>query len=151
MCCILKPAAIVSHLELIVKIPIPGDRSLTGKTGVKWGYQSQGGPKRMRLRLLLPRVEPSEINAPSSCPYEDCEGRHLRFHQEVNKPLQDTVYPAVAAHRYECLRCTRTFRVYPVGVSESQTSQRVQGLAVMLGTVPMNQGWRADNARERSR
>jgi hypothetical protein len=25
------------------------------------------------------------------------------------------------AHRYKCLRCKRTFRVYPVGVTQAQT------------------------------
>jgi Transposase IS66 family len=38
----------------------------------------------------------------------------------------------VQAHRYQCLKCGRTFRVYPQGVGASQTSQRVKGLAVML-------------------
>jgi transposase-like protein len=36
------------------------------------------------------------------------------------------------AQRYKCLRCGRTFRVYPEGVTRAQTSKRVKGLAVML-------------------
>ena len=86
----------------------------------------------MRLHLILPRVEPAVITMPSTCPYEGCEGMHFRHHQEVAKPLRDTVYREVTVHRYECLRCKRTFRVYPTGVTQAQTSQRVQGLAVML-------------------
>jgi transposase-like protein len=42
------------------------------------------------------------------------------------------VHSAVPAHRYRCLRCKRTFRVYPQGVTHAQTSQRVKGLAVLL-------------------
>lgn len=80
------------------------------------------------------------MSTPKLCPYEGCEGRHFRFHQAVPKPLRDTVYPAVKAHRYECLRCKRTFRVYPTGVTERQTSQRVQGLAVMLYLLGLSYG-----------
>ena len=34
--------------------------------------------------------------------------------------------------RYQCLKCQRTFRVYPEGTTRAQTSLRVKGLAVML-------------------
>jgi hypothetical protein len=86
----------------------------------------------MRLRLILPRVEPTGMSLPASCPYEGCQGIHFRHHQEVAKPPWDTVYPQVVVHRYECLRCKRTFRVFPTGVTRAQTSQRVQWLAVLL-------------------
>ncbi len=72
----------------------------------------------MRLQLILPRVELSETNLPSVCPYESCQGRRFRHHQEVGKPLKDTEYDAVFAHRYECLRCKWTFRLYPQGSHE---------------------------------
>jgi transposase-like protein len=94
----------------------------------------------MRLHLILPRVEPNVITLPSTCPYEDCEGTHFQHHQEVMKPLRDTVYPQVVAHRYKCLRCHRTFRVYPTGVSKAHTSQRVKGLAVMLYLLGLSYG-----------
>ena len=38
----------------------------------------------------------------------------------------------VEAHRYECLSCGRTFRVYPKGVTQAQIPPRVKGLAVLL-------------------
>jgi transposase-like protein len=94
----------------------------------------------MRLRLILPRVEPRELNQPSVCPYEDCQGRHFRHHQEVDKALKDTEYEAVSAQRYECLRCKRTFRVYPPGVTGAQTSQRVKGLSVLLYLLGLSYG-----------
>jgi hypothetical protein len=94
----------------------------------------------MRLQLILPRVEPSEMNLPSICPYEDCQGRHFRHHQEVNKPVKDMEYDAVYAQRYECLRCKRTFRQYPPGVTRAQTSQRVNGLGVMLYVLGLSYG-----------
>jgi transposase-like protein len=82
--------------------------------------------------MILPRVKPNHISAPSECGYDDCQGTHFRFHQAVRKPLKDTVYEQVVAHRYECLACRRTFRVYPAGVNQAQTSLRVKGLAVLL-------------------
>jgi transposase-like protein len=94
----------------------------------------------MRLHLILPLVEPTMISLPSTCPYEDCEGRHFRHHQEVTKLLRDTVYAQVTAHRYECLHCKRTFRVYPHGVTKAQTSQRVRGSAVLLYLLGLSYG-----------
>ena len=94
----------------------------------------------MRLQLILPRVELSEMNLPSVCPYEGCQGRHFRHHQEVDKPLKDMEYDSVFAHRYECLRCRRTFRLYPQGVTRAQTSRRVKGLGVMLYLLGLSYG-----------
>ena len=94
----------------------------------------------MRLQLILPRVEPNEMNLSPVCPYEDCQGRHFRHHQEVDKPVKDTRYDSVSAQRYECLRCKRTFRLYPLGVTRAQTSQRVKGLGVMLYVLGLSYG-----------
>jgi len=94
----------------------------------------------MRLQLILPRVIPTEIQTPTACPYKGCDGRHFQFLQAVEKPLQDTRYTQVEAHRYECLRCHRTFRVYPRGVSKAQKSLRVKGLAVMLYLLGLSYG-----------
>jgi len=86
----------------------------------------------VRLRMILPRVSPTQIALPGECVYDDCQGTRFRCHQKVTKPLKDTVYTQVVAHRYECLSCGRTFRVYPQGVNHAQTSLRVKGLAVLL-------------------
>ena len=94
----------------------------------------------MRLELILPRVEPTEFRMPLVCPHEGCQGRHFEHHQEVDKPLKDTTYEAVFAHRYRCLRCRRTFRVYPQGVTGAQTSQRVKGVGVMLYLLGLSYG-----------
>jgi transposase-like protein len=94
----------------------------------------------MRLQLILPRVDPANITPPATCPYEGCDGRHFALWQEVDKALRDTVYPEVKVQRYQCLRCKRTFRVYPQGVSRAQTSQRVRGLAVLLYLLGLSYG-----------
>jgi hypothetical protein len=85
-------------------------------------------------------VEPGQIKPPPQCPNPGCQGRHFQFLQAVKKPVRDTVYEAVMAHRYKCLRCRQTFRVYPTGVSRDQVSQRVKGLGVMLYLLGLSYG-----------
>lgn len=94
----------------------------------------------MRLKLILPRVVATEIQPPMQCPYPGCGGQRFRFHQAVRKPLRDTRYLEVEAHRYQCLRCGRTWRVYPKGVTGAQTSLRVKGLAVLLYLLGLSYG-----------
>ena len=94
----------------------------------------------MRLKLLLPPVEPSAYEEPSVCPYEKCGGQHFHLMQEVPKPVRDTVYHEVTARRYQCLRCGRSFRVYPEGISEDQTSARLKGLAVLFYIMGLSYG-----------
>ena len=94
----------------------------------------------MRLHLLLAKVEPKEIREPGECVYAGCGSKRLHLHQEVQKALRDTIHQQVEAHRYRCLKCGRTFRVYPAGVSQEQTSERVKGLAVMLYLLGLSYG-----------
>ena len=94
----------------------------------------------MRLQLILPRVDPTVFDMPAVCPVKGCQGKHFEHHQEVVKPLKDTKHDAVTAHRYRCLRCKQTFRVYPQGVTHAQTSQRVKGMAVLLYLLGLSYG-----------
>jgi transposase-like protein len=94
----------------------------------------------MRLRIVLPKVTPEAISVPTRCAYTGCGGRTFHLRQEVSKPLRDTVYQQVQVHRYQCLKCKRTFRVYPEGTDRAQTSQRVKGLAVMLYLLGLSYG-----------
>ena len=94
----------------------------------------------MRLRIRLAKVNPEAIAVPTRCAYAGCGGRKFHLRQEVAKALRDTVYHEVQARRYQCLRCKRTFRVYPEGASRAQTSQRVKGLAVMLYLLGLSYG-----------
>jgi len=94
----------------------------------------------MRLQLILPPVKPTDFEKPLVCPHHGCQSRHFEHHQEVDKPLRDTEYGIVSAHRYRCLRCKRTFRVYPLGVTGAQISRRVKGLGVMLYLLGLSYG-----------
>ena len=94
----------------------------------------------MRLKLLLPPVEPDVYREPTACPYEGCDGSHFKLRQDWPKPLRDTVLTEVVARRYECLRCGRTFRVYPIGVSGAQSSARLKGFGVLLYLLGLSYG-----------
>jgi transposase-like protein len=94
----------------------------------------------MRLHLLLPKVDPKVMPVPSKCGYADGESHQVQLHQPVSKALRDTVHHQVQAHRYRCLKCQRTFRVYPAGVTHAQSSDRVKGLAVMLYLLGLSYG-----------
>jgi len=90
--------------------------------------------------MLLPKVEPEHFIPPTKCLYAGCPGIHFREHQEVAKAVRDTRYEQVTAWRHECLRCHRTFRVYPVGVTRAHVSMRVKGLAVMFYLLGLSYG-----------
>src|SRR5437773_9411278 len=94
----------------------------------------------MRLRIVLPKVNPEAITVPTRCAYTGCGGSKFYLRPEVARPLRDTVYHEVQVHRYQCLKCKRTFRVYPEGTTSAQTSQRVKGLAVMLYLLGLSYG-----------
>jgi hypothetical protein len=94
----------------------------------------------MRLKLLLPPVRADVYDEPTACPYEGCTGTRFHMRQEWQKPVRDTLVTEVIARRYECLRCRRTFRVYPIGISKVQTSARLRGLGVLLYVLGMSYG-----------
>src|SRR5215212_11032239 len=94
----------------------------------------------MRLSLILPPVQPAVYAAVETCPYAGCGGHHFQHWQAVPKPLRDTQLHEVIAHRYRCVRCGRTFRRYPAGVSHDQTSARLKGVAVMFYVLGMSYG-----------
>jgi transposase-like protein len=102
----------------------------------------------MRLQVLLPKVDPKEINEPAACVYAGCRSKHVQMHQPVEKALRDTMHHQVQVHRYRCLTCGRTFRVYPTGVSKAHTSDRVKGLAVMLYLLGLSDASRLAGTRE---
>jgi len=94
----------------------------------------------MHLSVRLPKVEPLHIEPPTHCPLPDpknpkkkCNGTHFKEHQlHCDKPIRDTRHQHVTARRYRCLKCQRTFRVYPTGVSHDQQSDTLKGLSVLL-------------------
>ena len=96
----------------------------------------------MRIKVRLPKVEPDQYDEPAECPYEGCKGRHFKRHglRGEKKPLRDPRYAGVRAYRHRCLKCGRTFRVYPRGVSADQQSDRLKALSVLLYVLGLSYG-----------
>lgn len=94
----------------------------------------------MHLNVRLSRVDPLHIEPPTRCPLLDpkhptrkCNGTHFKAHElHCHKPVRDTRHTQVTARRYRCLKCQRTFHVYPTGVSRAQQSDTLKGLSVLL-------------------
>jgi transposase-like protein len=96
----------------------------------------------MRIRVRLPKVEPDEYSLPKECPYEGCDGRFFKPHgvKGEKKALRDLSYEQVKSYRYRCLRCERTFRVYPQGVSQAQQSELLKATTVLLYVLGLSYG-----------
>jgi hypothetical protein len=56
----------------------------------------------------------------------------------VRKTLADPAACDVAASRFRCLACRKTFRVYPPGVSHDRVSARTKDLAILLYLLGFN-------------
>jgi hypothetical protein len=94
----------------------------------------------MRLKLLLPNVEPTKFEKPVKCPRPGCCGLRFYPRQAVTKKIVDSEYEEVTAWRYECAKCGGTFRVYAQGVSNKQISKRINGMAIMLYILGLSYG-----------
>jgi len=96
----------------------------------------------MRIRVRLPTVEPGEYSRPKECPYEGCGGRFFKPHglKGEKKAIRDLRYEQVKSYRYRCLRCDRTFRVYPQGVSQAQQSDLLKAITVLLYVLGLSYG-----------
>ena len=94
----------------------------------------------MRLKLILPIIDPEQFEEPEHCVDPKCSGQRFVPWQAVKKNVRDSEYEEVVARRYKCLRCGCTFRVYPQGVQKSQISQRVKGMGVMLYLLGLSYG-----------
>ena len=100
----------------------------------------------MRMRVRLPKVEPNVYNYPKECPYEGCDGHHFKPHglRGEQKAVRDPNYEQVQSFREKCLRCGRTFRVYPQGVSSAEQSSRLKAISVLLYVLGLSYGGVAD-------
>ena len=100
----------------------------------------------MRIRVRLPKVEPSVHSYPDECPYKGCDGHHFKPHglKGEAKAIRDPDHEQVQSFRQKCLRCGRTFRVYPQGVGGAQQSDRLKAISVLLYVLGLSYGAVAD-------
>jgi hypothetical protein len=93
----------------------------------------------MHISVRLPKIEPTAIQPSPQCPLKNrktkrrCTGTHFKLHQaHCQKPVRDLRHHQVVSQRYRCLKCQRTFRVYPPGVCQDQLSATLKALTVLL-------------------
>ena len=99
----------------------------------------------MRLSVRISPVEPGVCELPERCPHPNCDGKHFAKHQDhCAKAIRDPKHEAVEAQRYRCLRCERTFRVYPKGVSRAQQSDALKAFSVLLYVLGLSYGGVSD-------
>lgn len=60
-----------------------------------------------RLRVNIPQADPTMMNAPEACPYEDCDGEYFTPHQQrYEKPLRD---PGISLSQYQGVEASRSW------------------------------------------
>jgi transposase-like protein len=100
----------------------------------------------MRISVRLPQVECEVYEELKCCAYAGCAGRHFKPHgvKGEEKAVRDLAHEAVKSYRWRCLRCNRTFRVYPRGVSHTQQTSRLKAITVLLYVLGLSYGAVAD-------
>ena len=96
----------------------------------------------MRIKVRLPKVEPDQYDWPTVCPHEGCDGHQFKPHgvKGERKAILDPRYAEVRAYRFRCLKCWRSFRAYPRGVSSDQQSDRLKAISVLLYVLGLSYG-----------
>lgn len=96
----------------------------------------------MRIKVRLPKIVPNVYDELEECPKEGCDGRHFKPHslKGKKKAVRDLSPQEVESFRWRCLKCKRTFRVYPRGVSSAQQSDRLKGITVLLYILGLSYG-----------
>jgi len=98
----------------------------------------------MRIKVYLPQVKPDVLEMPEACPY--CGGHYFKDHGQKGsaKAVRDVQYAQVNSKRIRCMKCQRTMRVYPVGVSQAQQSDHLKGMSVLLYVLGLSYGGVSD-------
>lgn len=92
----------------------------------------------MRMRIGIRDIG-QEVEMPKVCPYEGCRGRHFKWHQQrCKKGVRDLKHKDLEVKRGKCLKCERTFRVYPRGVSKAQQTAALKGMSVLFYILGMS-------------
>lgn len=99
----------------------------------------------MRIKVQFPRVENTRPQIPESCP-SGCGCQHFKKHGKEGQRelIRDTEHRVVASQRWRCMKCKRTFRTYPLGISQAQQSDRLKAMSVLLYVLGLSYGGVSD-------
>jgi len=85
----------------------------------------------MHLRMRIPPVVPDVYpRPPERCP--GCGNTTFHSHGDVDKPIRDTRLEKVTVRRIQCTQCDKTLRIYPLGITVRDQSERVRGFSMFL-------------------
>ena len=90
----------------------------------------------MKIVLQLPEVERKPVKRPSQCPY--CKGEIFQGWGVFSRQIKDTKVRTVKVPRYRCTSCQKTIRAYPEGVSQTQQSERLKKLCVIMWSLGLS-------------
>ena len=106
--------------------------------------ESKQEEREVRIQVQLPRVNPEVYQEAAACPH--CGGEHFKAHGKKGyaKKVRDVHHEEVSSHRLKCMRCKRTFRVYPEGISQANQSDHLKGMSVLLYVLGLSYGGVSD-------
>jgi transposase-like protein len=84
----------------------------------------------MKISLIIPDVNACPTDRPRACRY--CAQPYLHGHGILTKPVRDHKLKEVIVRRYKCVSCSKTFRHYPVGITNKDQSRRAVVLAALM-------------------
>lgn len=98
----------------------------------------------MRIRVQLPQVKSDKYEYPQECP--KCGCKHFKPHgvKGERKAVRDLTHKEVTSYRYKCLHCGHKVRVYPLGVSNAQQTDRLKAMTVLLYVLGLSYGAASD-------
>ena len=96
----------------------------------------------MRIEVRLPKIESNINREPEQCPHAGCAGKHFKVHglKGERKVIRDLKHQEVKSYRWRCLKCKRTCRIYPPGVSNAQQSDPLKAITVLLYVLGLSYG-----------
>jgi transposase-like protein len=99
----------------------------------------------MRIKVHFPQVENTSPVMPEECPY-GCGCQHFKKHgkERVREHIRDTQHEQAASQGWRCVKCHRTFRTYPAGISNAQQSNRLKAMSSLLYVLGLSYGGVAD-------
>jgi hypothetical protein len=79
-------------MVIVSKLVKRGIKAFPGRYSDHPGNPNERHTHRMRLKLILPLVDPEQFEEPKHCSDVQCNGKHFLPWQEVKKNVRDSEY-----------------------------------------------------------
>jgi len=98
----------------------------------------------MRMQVRLPEVKAEVYQEVEKCSGCGCEYFQPHGRKGYKKVVRDIDHQEVKSQRVKCVRCGKTCRVYPQGISRAEQSERLKAMSVLLYVLGISYGGVAD-------